>query len=104
MEIEGFPIQEKVLDEIGDELKQKIKIVSEKIYNLAGEQFNIQSPKQVADILFNKLELGGNKTNSTSVEVLKSLSNKHPIVNEILEYRKYQKLISSYIDGLKVFQ
>ncbi len=101
MEIEGFPIQEKVLDEIGDELKQKIKIVSEKIYNLAGEQFNIQSPKQVADILFNKLELGGNKTNSTSVEVLKSLSNKHPIVNEILEYRKYQKLISSYIDGLK---
>ena len=101
MEIEGFPLDKKVLDEFGDVYKTKLKEIENEIYDLAGEKFNISSSKQTADILYNKLGLPSNKKGSTSYENLKELVDKHPIVDMILEYRKYFKLISTYIEGLK---
>ena len=101
MEIEGFPIDAKILDEFGDEYKKKIKDLSEEIYALAGEEFNLASPKQIGDILYNKLGLSANKKMSTSVDSLKELADEHPIINKILEYRKYFKLLTTYVEGLK---
>ena len=101
MEIEGFPLDIHVLDEFGNEWKARLKELESEIHDLAGEKFNISSPKQVGDILFTKLGLPDYKKGSTSVEVLRDLRNTHPIVNKILEYRKYFKLITTYVDGLK---
>ena len=101
MEIEGFPIDAKILDEFGDEYKKKINDLSEEIYALAGEQFNLASPKQIGEILYNKLGLANNKKMSTSVDSLKELADEHPIINKILEYRKYFKLLTTYVEGLK---
>ena len=101
LEIEGFPLDVAILDEFGKEYKEKIKVLENEIYELAGEKYNIASSKQTAEILFNKLGLPSNKKGSTSVDYLKELVDKHPIVNKILEYRKYSKLISTYIEGLK---
>ncbi len=102
IEIEGFPLDATVLDSYGDVFKQKANTIAEEIYDLAGEKFNIASPKQIGEILFNKLGLEGNKKMSTNVDVLKELEDKHPIVPKILEYRKYFKLITTYVEGLKV--
>ena len=101
MEIEGFPMDTKILDEFGAEYKKKIHDISEEIYALAGTNFNIASPKQIGDILFNKLGLSGNKKQSTDVDSLKEIQNEHPIVGKILEYRKYFKLLTTYVEGLK---
>ena len=101
MEIEGFPLDVNTLESIGATYKQKVDSLSEEIYEMAGEKFNLASPKQVAEILFTKLGLPDKKKGSTSVEVLKDISDKHPIINLILEYRKYFKLVTTYIDGLK---
>jgi len=100
MELEGFPLDRKTLVEIGSNFKVKLDALTQEIYELAGESFNIASPKKVGEILFDKLGLAGNKKYSTSVDVLKSLVDKHPIVGKILEHRKYAKLLSTYIEGL----
>lgn len=101
MEIEGFPLDVNTLEEFGESFKKELKKSEAKIYELAGEMFNIDSPKQVGEILFNKLNLpASNKKQSTSVDVLKSLVPYHPIVGEILTYRKYAKLLSTYVTGL----
>ncbi len=100
MEIEGFPLNGETLENIGENFKINLENSKKRIYDLAGQEFNIDSPKQVADILFNKLSLPANKKQSTSVEVLKSLETYHPIVSEILVYRKYAKLLSTYVTGL----
>lgn len=102
MEIEGFPLNRDILDSYGDEFKAKLNELSKEIWDLAGEKFNIASPKQLGDILFNKLGLPSNKKGSTAVDELTYIKDKHPIVPKILEYRKYFKLVSTYIDGLKV--
>ena len=101
MEIEGFPLDVKTLDEFGDVYKAKLKELESEIFELAGEQFNIASSKQLAEILYNKLGLPSNKKGSTSIDNLKELKDKHPIIPKIMEYRKYFKLISTYIEGLK---
>lgn len=103
MEIEGFPLDVTTLEEIGKEFRHKLEMITEDIYTLAGEKFNIASPKQVAHILYDKLNLPGNKKGSTSIDVLKGLVHKHPIVSLILEHRKYAKLLSTYIDGLEAY-
>ena len=100
MEIEGFPLDKQTLESFGVEFKKKIDALTLEIYDLAGEKFNIASPKQIGVILFEKLGLKGNKKGSTSVEHLKDLVDEHPIVEKILEYRKYAKLLSTYVDGL----
>ncbi len=101
LEIEGFPLDVNTLDDFGKEYKEKIQVLEEEIYELAGEKFNIASSKQTGEILFTKLGLPSNRKGSTSVEYLKELVDKHPIVNKILEYRKYSKLLSTYVEGLK---
>lgn len=100
MEIEGFPLDQKKLLDIGENFRQKLAKISEEIYALAGYQFNIASPSQVAKLLYDDLGLPANKKRSTSVDQLKYLSHQHPLVDMILEHRKYAKLISTYIDGL----
>ncbi len=102
MEIEGFPLDAKALEKIGANYRESLKNLTAEIYALAGEEFNINSPKQVGEILFVKLALPGNRKDSTSVDTLKKLTGTHPIAAKILEYRKYAKLLSTYIDGLVV--
>ena len=101
MEIEGFPLDAKTLDKFGDEYKKKMVDLEQVIYAMAGYKFNINSPKQLGELLFDKLGLPNPKKGSTSVEVLKDLMEKHPIIPVIMEYRKYFKLVTTYIDGLK---
>ncbi len=101
MEIEGFPLDKKVLDEFGDVYKEKLDALSKEIYEMAGTNFNIASPKQIADVLYNQMGLKGNRKGSTSEENLKEIADEHPIVNKILEYRKYFKLVTTYVEGLK---
>jgi len=86
MEIEGFPLDEKILSEYGNQFKEKAESIAKEIYELVGEEFNLSSPKQIGDILFNKIGLKSNKKMSTSVDVLKDLKNDHPVVSKILEY------------------
>ena len=102
MEIEGFPLDGNVLDNFGKEFKEKCNSLAEEIYQMAGEQFNLSSPKQIGEILFNKMGLSNHKKMSTSFEALKEIAHEHPIVEKILEYRKYFKLVSTYTEGLKV--
>ena len=101
MEIEGFPLDVKTLNEFGDEYRRKMNEYEQIIYQLAGCKFNVNSPKQLGEVLFDKLGLPNYKKGSTSVDALKDLANKHPIIPVIMEYRKYFKLVSTYIDGLK---
>ena len=101
MEIEGFPIHAEVLDEFGDVYKKKIHDLTEEIYALAGTSFNLASPKQVSEVLYTRLGLSANKKMSTDVEALKEIQDEHPIVNKIMEYRKYFKLLTTYVEGLK---
>lgn len=89
---------------MGDEIKNKITEVSNKIYEIAGEEFNISSPVQLSNILFEKLNLSHGKKRktgySTAADVLEKLKDKHPIINHILEYRMMIKLYTTYIEGL----
>jgi len=105
MEYQGLNVDQKELYRQGDDLTQRIKTIEEEIIDLAGESFNIGSPKQLGDILFDKLNLpNGKKTKtgySTSAEVLEELKSYHPIIEKILEYRQLSKLYSTYIEGLK---
>lgn len=105
MEYTGFKVSLEKLEDMGSSLKTKIDTISEKIHTLAGEIFNISSPSQLGTILFEKLSLPhGKKTKtgySTSSDVLEKLKGKHPIIEEIIEYRMLTKLYSTYIEGLK---
>ena len=100
MEIEGFPLNKEALNVINEKYKIVLNELTEKIDILAGVKINLASPKQVADLLFNKLMLPSNKKQSTSIEVLNSIKHLHPIVPLLIEYRKYSKLISTYTSGL----
>ena len=105
MENIGICCSEEELNSQGDELRKELKKCEERIFNLSGEHFNILSPKQLGEVLFDKLKLPGGKKNksgySTSADVLEKLAPDYEIVGEILYYRQLSKLISTYIDGLK---
>ena len=105
MELLGVEIDADALQEYGILLDESIDKMQSAIYELAGEEFNINSPKQLGEILFEKLELPSRKKTktgySTNAEVLEALQDKHPIIPCILEYRKVAKLKSTYVDGLK---
>jgi DNA polymerase I len=100
MESEGFPLDKKMLKKMGDKFVVKLEKISEEITRLAGHTFNISSPKQVANVLYEQLKLPSNKRRSTSADVLKSLLGTHPIIALLLDHRKYAKIISTYIDSL----
>lgn len=103
MELEGFPLDKETLLSFKTIYQEKLDILTKEIHFLAGEEFNINSPKQVSHILFEKLNLKSNRKGSTSVEFLEMIKNEHPIISKILEYRKYAKIISTYVDGLIPF-
>lgn len=104
MEHTGFLIDKKALQEFGDELSGRISELESGIYEQAGEQFNINSTKQLGAILFDKLMLPAPKKTktgySTNIEVLEFLLDKHPIIRLLIDYRELTKLKSTYTDGL----
>jgi len=105
METLGFQIDTAALGELSVKYLAEINALAEKIYEACGERFNLNSPKQLGDVLFNKLKLapaGKTKTGfSTSADVLEELSGEHPAVELILRYRAAFKLYSTYIEGLR---
>ena len=103
MEKEGIRVDLETLDEISRQTQQKLNDLTDRIYEEAGETFNINSPKQLGEILFDKLQLPTGKKRSTSADVLEKLAGMHPIIEDLLEYRKYQKLYSTYAEGLKKY-
>lgn len=104
MEIEGMHVDKKSLEEYGKNISKKLDEKTKIIYELAGEEFNVNSTKQLGEILFEKLKLPVQKKNktgySTDNEVLEKLNGKHQIIQEILEYRQIAKIKSTYVDGL----
>ncbi|NBG87917.1 DNA polymerase I [Isachenkonia alkalipeptolytica] len=104
MEYQGILADRELLLELQEKYEEKIDKLTKTIYNLAGESFNINSPKQLGNILFDKLDLPPIKKTktgySTNVEVLEKLKDKHEIIEKILEYRQITKLKNTYIDGL----
>ena len=107
MQWNGMYVNQEELNRFGDELKTKIDEKVKNIYNLAGEEFNVNSTKQLGEILFEKMKLPVIKKTksgySTDVDVLEKLKGEHPIIEELLEYRQLAKLNSTYIEGLKPY-
>lgn len=109
MEYEGVSIDCKELQNISTELKERLEVIEKNIYELAGQTFNISSPKQLGDILFDQLKIDSNhkKTKSgqysTSEQVLVKLEDEHPIITQILEYRGLKKLLTTYAEALPTF-
>lgn len=104
MEYLGFKIDMDIINELGKEFDDKINNLTIEIYDLAGREFNVNSPKQLGEVLFDDLDLPVIKKTktgySTNAEVLDKLKDKHPIIDKILKYRQIVKLKSTYIDGL----
>ncbi len=105
MEITGFKVDREYLEGMRDELSSKLEELERKIFAISNQEFNISSPKQLADILFNKLQIPypkkiKNDNYSTSKDILDKLSNDYEIVRLVLEYRMYAKLLSNYVVGL----
>lgn len=107
MQYKGMYVDKQELENFGIELKEKIDELKKEIYELSGEEFNINSPKQLGELLFDKLKLPVYKKTksgySTDVDVLERLKPEHPIIEKILEYRTLAKLNSTYIEGLKPY-
>lgn len=104
MEVRGIRVNKEALKGYGDQLEVGIKSLEKRIYDLVGESFNINSPKQLGVILFEKLRLPNAKKTktgySTAADVLEKLQDEHPVIPMILEYRQLTKLKSTYADGL----
>ncbi len=104
MEFDGVKVDATILKEMETEMSERISVIEKEIYELAGEEFNISSPKQLGVILFEKLELPfAKKTKTgykTDVSILNKLADYHPIINRILEYRGLTKIKSTYLEGL----
>ncbi len=104
MENAGFKIDREGIARYGEELEEQARALEERIYSMAGEEFNINSPKQLGEVLFEKLMLPTAKKTktgySTNAEVLEKLRKYHPIIDDILDYRQVSKLKSTYVDGL----
>lgn len=105
MEMTGIICKKEILEEMKGDLEVKLELLERDIYNLAGVEFNIGSPRQLGEVLFDKLQIAKGKKNKTGyktdVKVLQNLVDKHPIIEKILEYRNLSKLNSTYIEGLE---
>ncbi|HHU49524.1 MAG: DNA polymerase I [Caldicoprobacterales bacterium] len=104
MELEGFKVDKQMLQQLDAEFTAHVNRLTQEITDLAGEPFNINSPKQLGDILFDKLGLPVQKKTktgySTDIEVLERLQGMHPIIEKLMDYRQVMKIKSTYIDGL----
>lgn len=108
METNGVKVSRDELSALGKQYFETVSNLQKEIYNECGQEFNINSPTQLGDVLFNKLELksgkkGKNGKYSTNAEVLEGLVDVHPVAGKILKYRFYQKMLSTYIDGLRPY-
>ncbi len=107
MQYVGMYVDKEELTNYGNVLKEQIEELKKQIFELAGEEFNINSPKQLGELLFEKLKLKAMKKNkngySTDVEVLEKLKGEHPIIEKLLEYRGIVKLNSTYVEGMLPF-
>ena len=107
MEMTGIKVDKNILDEMKVDYRGRIDTLTKEIYELAGCEFNISSPKQLGEVLFFKLGLpGGKKTTKgykTDVKVLHKLMGMHPIIEKVLEYRNVTKLYSTYMEGLETY-
>lgn len=107
MQWNGMYVDLEELDEYGKELKDRIEVLTKEIYELCGEEFNINSTKQLGEILFEKLKLPAVKKTksgySTDVDVLEKLRDEHPVIERLLEYRQLTKLNSTYVEGMKPY-
>ena len=107
MQWDGMYLNLEELEQYGEEIKQKVDKLTKEIYDLCDTEFNINSPKQLGEVLFEKLELPAIKKTkngySTAEEVLERLKSKHPVIEKILEYRQVMKLNSTYVEGLKPY-
>lgn len=105
MEYFGVKVDSDVLDEIKREAEGKLEVISKQIYEMAGVQFNIASPKQLGEVIYNRLGIAvGKKTQKgykTDAATLQKLRGKHPIIDLILEYRNYSKIVSTYTVSLE---
>lgn len=105
MESIGFRVNKNILDELSVKFKRELDETQKKIFELADEEFNINSPKQLGKILFEKLDLPVIKKTktgySTNAEVLEKLKDKHPIIEKITYFRQLSKIYSTYVEGLK---
>ncbi len=104
MEFTGVKVDENVLRDMGEDIKIKLELLTKDIYNNAGCEFNISSPSQLSEVLFEKLNLPHKKKTasgySTAIDVLNKLKDKHTIINQIIEYRKLSKIYGTYVEGL----
>lgn len=107
MQWNGMYVDKEELEQFGKELTSKLETITKIIYEMAGEEFNINSTKQLGEILFEKMKLPVIKKNksgySTDVDVLEKLKKEDPIIEQILEYRQLMKLNSTYVEGLKPY-
>ena len=103
MEYDGVYVDDSVIDQLCANLKKDLKQISKKIYSISNKEFNINSPQQLAVVLFDELGLKMFKKRSTSVDVLKKLIEYHPIAEFILEYRHLNKLVNTYLDKLPIY-
>ena len=103
MEEIGIRCEAQVLKEIASDIQQKITDQQKIIYEYSGREFNLNSPKQLGEVLYDELGLPSGKKRSTSADVLEKLIGMHPIVEELLAYRKYQKIYSTYAEGLQKY-
>ena len=106
MEINGVNVETSVIDELASEIRVRVSELESTIYALAGEEFNISSPKQLGEILYDKLGMPrgrGKNATSTAHDILIKHVNFHPIINYILEYRNLNKLLTTYLDTFDSF-
>ena len=100
MENYGFKVDREVLNSLKKKYYDEQEKVEKEIFEMAGETFNLNSPKQLASVIFDKLKLPHNRKQSTNAESLELIQNYHPIIEKILRYRKINKFLTTYIDGL----
>ena len=107
MQFVGMRVEKEELISYGNQLKEQLETLTKEIHTLAGEEFNINSPKQLGEVLFEKLKLPyAKKTKSgysTDVDALEKIKEEHPVVEKILEYRAMAKLNSTYVEGLLLY-
>jgi len=105
MEQNGFKFESSKLDDMKVEVINRIDVITKEIHELAGIEFNVASPKQLGEVLFEKMEIGKskkiNRGYKTDIKTLQKYVDKHPIINKVLEYRNLYKLLTTYLEGLK---
>lgn len=103
MELTGMRVDNKVLMEMKEEILIKIELLKKEIYNLVGCEFNVNSPRQLADILYDKIGVPANKKRKTDKEYLSKYKNEFPVIDKILDYKALWKIYSTYIISLSDF-